>query len=473
MKNINIIYIGLLLLVFGSCKSLSTELSIQERTIPESFNTKTDTTTIADIDWQEYFADEYLTGLIETALNNNLDLQIALQRVESVRSELLHAKGNLLPNLEGTAWAEQNRSAEYSVDWAGNEGGTFLSGDPLRPTYNDYFLGLTSTWEIDVWGKLKNKQRAAVAAYLSSVEGKNFVISNLVAEIAVLYFELISYDNSLDIIQQTIQNKEKAIEVIKLMKEVGKANVLAVQQFQSQLLEFKSLEKETLQQITLYENKINVLLGRFPQPIERNKEKLFEETPQQINTGIPSQLLANRSDIREAELLVQESKFDLKSAKAAFYPSFNINSSVGLKAFNPNYLFLSPESIAYSAVGGLIVPLINKKALKAEFNSAKADQLSAMYHYQKTILNGYVEVANEINALERLRKINSLKTEQSEVLTEAVEASTEFFRMAKANYLEVLIAEENSLQTKLELIDVNKQQQIATVNIYKALGGGW
>lgn len=473
MKPIKLIYIGLLLMVY-SCKTLDTNLSIPERKMPTSFSsTSTDSISIAEINWKEYFADEHLINLIDTALANNLDLQMALQRIESVRSELLFAKGSLLPNVSGSAWASQERSAEYSVDWAGNEGGTFLSGDPLKPTYNDFYLGLTSNWEVDVWGKLKNKKKAAFANYLSSIEGRNFVVSNLVADIAILYYEITALDNQLEIIQQTIQKQEEALEVINLKKEVGQANELAVQQFKAQLLDFKSWEKETLQDISLLENKINFLLGRYPQPIERNKEQIFKEIPHQISVGLPSELLSRRPDIREAEFLLQASKFDLKSAKAAFYPSFNINASVGFKAFRPEFLFKTPESITYSIVGGLVAPLINRSAIKAEFNSVKADQLSAMYNYQKAIINGYVEVANGIITLQRLQEINALKSEQNEVLTNAVEVSTEFYKIARSNYLEVLIAQQNSLQTKLELIDINKRQRIATVNIYKALGGGW
>ncbi len=473
MRKYQALFLGLSILTVSGCKTLNTSLDVRNQNIPTSYQDLTDAPSIVEIDWQNYFGDEYLVRLIDTALVNNYDLQIVLQRVEAVRSDVLFAKGKLLPTVDGAVWGAQERAAEYSVDWAGNEGGTFLSGDPLRPTYNDYYLGLLSTWEIDVWGKLKNKKNAALAAYLASVEGRNFVISNLVSEIAVLYYELIAFDNQIEIIQQTILKQEEALEVIKFRKEVGHVNELAVQQFQSQLLDLKSWEVETLQEVALLENYLNLLLGRFPQPIERNREKLFEEIPQVISAGIPSQLLANRPDIREAELQLQASKFDLKSAKAAFYPSFNINLSVGFKAFNPRFLFISPESIAYSAIGGLVAPLINLKAIKAEFNLAKANQLSAMYNYQKTILNGYVEVANELSNIKYLQELNSLKKQQTEVLMQSVETSNDLYKFGRATYLEVLLAQQNSLETQLELISTTKRQRIATVNIYKALGGGW
>jgi outer membrane protein, multidrug efflux system len=473
MRNIQLMYIVLSMLAINSCKTLNTNLSIPEQKIPASFNTSTDSATIADIKWPDYFSDSLLISLIDTALSNNLDLLITLQKIEATRADVLYKKGLLSPVVDGTMWAGQERTAEYSVNWAGNEGGSYLSGDPLLPTYTDYYLGFQSSWELDIWGKLKNQHKAAVSNFMASLEGKNFVISNLVTDIAIFYYELVALDNELDIIRQTIQKQQVALEVVQLQKEVGLVNELAVQQFQAQLLNIQGLEIETLQQITEAENRINFLLGRFPQTIIRNKEALFHEIPPQIAAGIPSQLLANRPDIRRAEFQVQATKFDLKSARAAFYPKIDIIASLGFQAFNPEFLFLTPASISYSLFGGLIAPLVNRKALKAEFNYAKANQLEAMYNYQMAILIGFVEVVNELSNIHYLQQINSLKKQQRVVLENSVETSTELYKSAKANYLEVLIAQQNSLETKLDLIEVSKRQQIATVNIYKALGGGW
>jgi multidrug efflux system outer membrane protein len=184
-------------------------------------------------------------------------------------------------------------------------------------------------------------------------------------------------------------------------------------------------------------------------------------------------LLANRPDVREAEHQIEASKFDLKAARAAFFPNFNITATLGYQAFNPEFLFQTPASLAYSLFGTVVAPLINMNALKAQFNTAKANQLTAMYNYQETILNGYVEVANELSNIQNLEQIHSRKKQQSEALKQSVETSDELYKSARATYLEVLIAQQNALQANLELIDVIKQQRIATVKIYKALGGGW
>ena len=474
-KKFQLIYIVFAILTISSCKTLNTNLSIRENKIPTSFNTSTDTTTVANINWRKYFADTALIKLIDTALVNNFDLQIALQRMEIARSGVRFSTGELFPKVDANISAGSTKYPKYTQEAAGN----ITTPYPDNPNkvvpnpYNDFLIGLTTTWEIDIWGKLRNQRKASISNYLASIEGKNFVVSNLVADIANAYYELIALDNELEILQQTIQKQQEALDVVKFQKETGKTNELAVQQFQAQLLNSKALEKETLQQITETENKINFLLGRYPQPIQRNKEILFDEIPQQIASGIPSQLLSHRPDIRESEFQVAASKYDLKAAKASFFPNINLSASLGFQAFNPQFLFSAPASIGYSSLGGLIAPLINMNALKAQFNTAKANQLTAMYNYQKTILNGYVEVVNELSNIQRLQEINTLKKEQSEVLIASVETSTELYKTAKANYLEVLIAQQNSLQTKLELINTNKRQRIATVSIYKALGGGW
>jgi outer membrane protein TolC len=280
-------------------------------------------------------------------------------------------------------------------------------------------------------------------------------------------------DNELDIIRQTLQKQQEALEVIKVQKEAGRANELAVQQFNAQLLNTKVLETQALQQITETENRINFLLGRYPQPVARNKEMLFQAVPEQIAAGLPSQLLANRPDVREAEYQIEASKFDVKAARAAFFPNFTITAALGFQAFNPEFLFQSPASLAYSLMGTLVAPLINRNALKAQFNTAKANQLTAMYNYQNTILKAYVEVANTLSNIRNLQKVHSLKEQQSRVLENSVEASGELYKTARATYLEVLIAQQSALLANLELIEAIKRQRLSTVTIYKALGGGW
>lgn len=467
-----IMYMAVVL--FSACSLPKNTTEKLSTAVPAKYNaTANDTATIATINWRKYFSDEQLLKLIDTALALNPDMQIALQHIEVARSGVRFAAGNLFPTIAAKGSAGRTDYAQYTQEYAGNIT-TYYEPNKIVPNpLNDFYVGLTAAWEMDIWGKLRNQRKAALSNYLASIEGKNFVVSNLIAEIATAYYELIALDNELEIIRQTIQKQQEALDAVKWQKEAARANELAVQQFEAQLLNTQALEKETAQQITETENKINFLAGRFPQTIERKKELLFQEMPQQITSGIPAQLLSHRPDIREAELQVKASKYDLKAARAAFFPNINISAALGFQSFNTQYLFVTPASVASNILGGLAAPLINRNAIKAQFNTASANQLAAMYNYQKTILNGYTEVANGLSNIENLKQISTLKKQQTEVVTQSVETSTELYKASKANYLEVLIAQQNSLQTQIELINTNKRLHIATVTIYKALGGGW
>lgn len=468
-----IAFCSFVLITFSGCAELNTQLSIPEKPLPISFPNQKNTSSVANVNWREYFTDKNLQQLIDTAIKNNPDLQMALQRIEVSRSSVKLANGALLPQVSLNIGGGVRKFGLYTMDGAGNASTEITPGQNIPVHLPDMYIGLQSSWEIDVWGKLRSQRQSAISTYLSSVEGTNFVISTLVADVAIYYTELLAHDNELDIVQQTIKKQQEALEVIKLQKQAGRANELAVQQFKAELLNTQIFEKNVVQQITETENKINFLLGRYPQTIQRVKEAFFKELPKQISTGFPSQLLANRPDIREAELQIEASQFDLKAAKAAFYPNFNITASFGFQAFNPEFLFSSPASIAYSVMGTLVAPIINMNALKAQFNTAKASQLAAMYNYQKIILNAYIEVANQLFSIKNLQEINSLKTQQNAVLKKSVTTSGELYKTARATYLEVLIAQQKALQSNLELIEVIKQQKLSAINIYKALGGGW
>jgi len=469
---------GFLFAMMGltGCSSLNTALSIPEKTLPDTFTQtvdKQEAITVASVNWREYFTDNNLQNLLDEAVKNNPDLQMALQRIEISRSSVKLANGALLPQVSLNVGGSVRRFGLYTMDGAGNSTTQITPGQTIPTNLPDMYLGMQSSWEIDIWEKLRHQRESAISTYLASVEGTNFVISTLVADVASYYTELLALDNELALVQQTITKQQEALEVIQLQKEVGRANELAVEQFHAQLLNTKILEKNIQQQVIEVENKINFLLGRYPQPIKRNKDIFARELPAQIASGFPSQLLANRPDIREAEFKIQATQFDLQAAKAAFYPNFTITASLGFQAFNPEFLFSSPASIAYSVFGTLVAPIINMNALKAQFNTAQANQLTAMYYYQKTVLNAYVEVANQLVAIENLQQVNLLKTQQNALLKKSVETSGELYRTARATYLEVLLAQQNALQSNIELIGVIKQQRLSAINIYKALGGGW
>lgn len=461
-------------ILWSACASLNTKVSVPEKKLPTQYNVlTTDTQSIARLHWSTFFNDPDLNFLIEKALANNLDVQMTYQHLETYKAQIKLARGAQLPTVNATTAYWQRKFGYYTMDDAGNRVTEFAPGDTIPRHLPDYYVGLTATWEVDIWGKLRKMRQSAVAQYLASVEGRHFVLSNLVAEVSNLYYALLALDNELDLVKQTIQKQEEAIRIVEAQMEGGRANALALKQFQAQVLASKVIQRGIEQRIQETENQLNFLMAQYPQPVVRNKVRLFDALNMPYAIGVPSHLLMYRPDIRSAAHGVEASRFNLEAAKAAFYPTLNITAGLGFQAFNPQFLFSTPASLAYSALGGLVAPLINKNALKARFNTAKAHQLNALYQYQQSILNGYVDVLNAVTRMERLRDMEAMRKEQSVVLNEAVGLSTELYQYAKANYLEVLLAQQNALQARLDYIDVVQQQQQAKVRLYKALGGGW
>jgi outer membrane protein TolC len=246
-----------------------------------------------------------------------------------------------------------------------------------------------------------------------------------------------------------------------------------VRRFEAEVLKNQSRQFGILQDITETENRINFLIGRFPQPILRNSNTFTELIPQSIHTGIPSQLLAHRPDIKQTEQELAAAKLDVKAVRAEFYPKMMINAGIGYQAFNMQYLITTPQSLIYNIAGGLVAPLINRSAIKANYYSANSRQIQAVYNYERTVLGAYIEVANQLSNMSNLEKCYDLKTQQVQALTSSIDISTSLFKSARADYMEVLLTQRDALESRFELIETKKQQMNAMVNIYKALGGGW
>src|SRR6218665_77763 len=456
----------------AGCKVPAMVEPTQHLASPSAYSNSTDTTNTADIQWRQFFNDPNLVTLIDTALKNNQELNITLQEIEIARNEIRLRQQPLLPSVSLGGGAGVEKVGRYTSQRAGDATTDIKPGKEMPDPLGDFRIAAVANWEVDIWKKLRNSKKAAVTRYLASVEGKNFVITNLIAEIADSYYELLALDNQLEIVKQNISLQQNALEIIKVQKEAARATELAVQKFQAEVLKTQSLEYDIAQQIKETENKINFLLGRYPQDIVRTKN-ILGLTPSAVQSGIPSQLLANRPDIRQAELELAASKLDVKVARAEFYPSFGISAGVGFQAFNPTYLFRMPESILYSIAGDIAGPLINKNAIKAEFYSANARQLQALYNYEKTILNAYIEVATQLSNISNLEKSYGLKSQQVDALTRSIDISGDLFKNARADYLEVLMTQRDALEAKLELIETKKDQMSAVVRVYRGLGGGW
>jgi len=467
-----IIILGLTL-NFTGCKTPTLVQKTENKEVPLSYNNSKDTLNTATLTWKEYFKDAYLDSLINTALSNNQELNITLQEIDIAKNEIRARKGEYLPfvGLKGGAGVE--KVGRYTSQGANDANTEIKPGIETPEPLQDYGVKAYATWELDIWNKLHNAKKASVSKYLATVEGKNFMVTNLIAEIANSYYELLALDSQLAIVQQNIGLQNNALKIVKFQKEATRVTELAVKRFEAQVFNTKSLEFGIQQRIVETENKINFLVGRFPQPVKRSTENFTDLVPNAISTGIPAQLLENRPDVKQAEMDLAAAKLDIKVAKARFFPSVGISAGIGLNAFDAKYLFKTPESLLYSLTGDLVAPLINRNAIKASYYSANAKQIQAVYNYEKTILNAYIEVSNQLAKMDNMAKTYDLKSKQVEALNTSISISNDLFLSARADYMEVLLTQRDALESKFDLVETKLQQMNTMVNIYHALGGGW
>lgn len=476
MKNNKRIVFSMLAVVVlaTSCKSLNVSSRDANVKSPETYaNANSDTINIGQLSWKDYFTDPNLISLIDTALANNQELNIMLQEIEISRNEIGAKKGEYLPFLNAQAGAGLDKTARYTPMGALEANNQVKPGKAFPDPLQNYMIGAYASWEIDVWKKLRNAKKSAVQRYLASVDGKNFMVTNLIAEISNTYYELLALDNQMDLIEQNIVLQTNALDIVRYQKEASKVTELPVRRFEAQLFHTKSLLFDIQQKVIETENRLNFLVGRYPQAIKRSSSEFSNLQTPLIQAGIPAQLLANRPDIHQAEMELEASKLDVKVARARFYPSFRLTGGVGFQAFNASYLITTPESMLYSLAGDLVAPLINRNALKATYYNANAKQIQSVYNYEKTILNAYIEVVNQMSNISNLQGSYELRTQEVDALTQSISISNDLYRSARADYMEVLFTQRDALQAKFELIETKKKQLLAIVSIYRSLGGGW
>lgn len=472
-KSFNFIALAALVPMLQGCGIPELIVKKEETALPENFKTGlTDQVNSAQIKWQDFFEDANLIKLIDIALMNNKEINIMMQRISVAENEIQARKGEYLPFVKFGAGADGDKVSSATRSGAVEEG--LKIKDQAFPAFlGDFRFGLFSTWEIDIWKKLRNATQVSVLEYMASIEGKSFLVTNLVAEIAHSYYELITLDNQLENLEQNIAIQVNGLEMVKQLQQYGKTSTLAVKRYEAEVAKNQSKKYEISQQITVVENRINTLLGRTPQPIERASKSFMDIVPKFIKAGIPSQLLQNRPDIRKAEFELSAAQLNIEVARANFYPSFGIKAGVGFDAFALKYLINTPESLAATIAGELVAPLVNKNAIIAEYKNSNAKQIQAAYEYEQSIINAYTEVSNQLSNIDNLDKNYQLKKKQVDSLVQSIEVANQLFLSARADYLEVLLTQRDVLDAQKELIETKQKQISAMVDLYKSLGGGW
>ena len=462
-----VITILVILMSIVACKT--PQATMPKDTLKDSLPTlsKDSSVTISPA-WREFFQDPMLQKLIEAALQNNQDLKITLQELAIAKSAITAKQAALLPSVTANIGAGVSKVGRYTAEGAGNVGTEITPGHNIPTVIPDLSPSLQVDWTIDLWNKLNSGKKAAVERYLASEAGQRAIKSQLVADVAENYYLLLALDYKLSVMQQYISLQKDAVRIAQIQKEADADTQLAVEKFEAELAKAQADEFLLRQSIVETENKLNLLLGRFPQTIQRTKVDFLQLPMPTTAHSLSTQLLLQRPDVIQAEHQLKAAKWDVETARKEFLPSFNISAAIGLNAFNPKYLFKLPESLVFNALGGLTAPLINKKAIQANFAQADALQIEALYNYDKTLLTAFIETSTLQSKISNIKLLQQFKQKQSDALIRAVSAAQKLYLNNRATYLEVIDSERGQLDCKMELIDAKSQQLSTLIEMYSA-----
>lgn len=468
MKNsINIFFI-LLLSVLSACK-VSRDVATPQAPLPDNFRNSisTDTASLADIEWRRFFADPVLQKLVKSAIANNYDMQLALKNIEGAQLLLSQAKWANLPGARLQVAATSNRPSDNSLN--GLSAKSFLGTTHVE----DFSAQVTLSWEADIWGKIKNQKAGALAAYLQTEEAKKWVQTNIVANVAEGYFNLLMLDAQLAIAKRNMALNDSTLRIIRFQYDAGQVTALAIQQAEAQQLAAAALVPQLEKNIALQENALRLLAAELPGSIQRNtalNQVIFADS---LSAGIPSALLSRRPDVKSYELDLVRANAQVGITKANMYPTISITAGGGLNSFKATNWFNVPASLFGLVAGGVVQPLFEKKQLKTAFEIAKVEREKAVIQFRQSVLNAVGEVSDALVRVEKLKTEQSIALNRVQTLQKAISNANMLFTTGMANYLEVITAQTNALQSELELAAITREQLSAKVQLYRSLGGGW
>lgn len=466
MKSIykhSLLVIGFATLILSACVTKKYETpKVTTENLYRDNSTK-DSTTIADLPWKNLFNDVNLQTLIQQGLNENLDLKQAIERIKIAQATLQQSKAAFLPTLQADVSVTDAKQSQAALN--------FPPGVNINLETQTYRAQLSTSWEADIWGKLSSAKRASYATLLQSDAAKRAVQTQLIANIANGYYNLLALDKQLAITLQTIKSRTNNVETMKALKEGAKVNGAAVVQSEANLYAAEVTVPDLKRSIRETENALNVLLARVPGTILRSD--LDTQTPySNLQTGVSAQLLKNRPDVQAAELGFRSAFENTNVAKTFFYPALTLTASGGLSTLQLSDFF--NNSVFYNLVGGITQPIFARGQNKARLTTAQAQQQQAFYTFQQTLLTSGQEVSNALYAYQTATEKETTRAKQIASLTKAVDFTQELLRYSSAtNYTDVLTSEQSLLAAQLSGVSDKLQKLQAVVNLYRALGGGW
>lgn len=428
--------------------------------VRDAVENSTDTTSLATIPWKSYFPDAKLQTLIGEGLKNGYNMKVALTRIQQAEAGLYMSKSAFLPSVGAAGRVDYTRLS------SGKRG-----TDVFGYSSNINSLGITASWEADLWGKLNSQTKSKYAAYLNTLEYKKLIQTTLISSIAKSYYSLMAFDEQLRTTKETIVLLQKSTETLQALKDAGQITAAGVEQSKALLYSTQLSVFDLESKIRQQENAICVLIGRAPGAVDRSyiNDQIIPST---MNGNISVRTLANRPDVKQAELSLQSAYALTDAAKAAFYPTLSINTlSVGFAAGGVTNFF-SPANLAAEIVAGLTQPIFAKGQLKGNLKISKAQQDEALLTFSNTLLVAGQEVSDILFSYKSSVSKNEWRDKQVESLVKSVDYTQELLKAGEANYTEVLSAQQNLLSAQLSKVNDKLDQLTQSVSLYKALGGG-
>lgn len=479
LRNTGLLIIVSCLLIWSACKITKSQKTAdvdlpQEFRLPDSVSRNLDD---AIIPWKQFFQDTLLIGLIDSAFSHNFDLRTANKEIAINNQYYKQSKAAFLPSLNlhllsiERDWSSKNSGAgneEIWYDYKGKE-----PPENLYVSTSEYSNTAALNWELDIWGKLKNKKKAARALYMQSFQARKAIQTEVVATIAEDYYTLLMLDEQLEVARKNHHYRDSTLKMIQLQYESGEVTALAVQQSQSQVLEAAALIPDLEKQRAIQQNKLRLLTGALPGPVEREATFSALDTTYQGVKRLPLYLVQNRPDVVIARYELKAANASVGVTQAERYPNLTISLVGGVDAVLAKNWFNVPGSLLGGVVGGLTAPVFNGRQLKTNFEVAKLQRDEAEINFQHRVYQAIVDIKNTLISIDKLKEQLKIAEEQQKISQKAVESSRMLFRAGFATYLEVITAQGEALDSELALVKAKANLLTARIQLYRALGGGW
>ena len=462
--------LAILMVVLSAC-NVSKDIPAPKPALPDTFRNAAvtnDTTSIADLQWKSFFTEAALQKLIDSAIVKNYDMQIAVKNLEASQLLFKQVKWNYVPVADLNVTANTDRPSNNSLT------GLSLSSYKIGTNHiEDYSANITLSWEADIWGKIRNQQKSAFAAYLQTNEAKKAIQTNIVASVSQGYYNLLMLDEQIAIAQSNVKLNDSTLRIIRLQYDAGQVTQLAVQQAEAQQQAAAELVPQFEQNIAIQENALRILTGELPDRIARNSTLDQVTFPGNLSAGVPSAIVSRRPDVKGYELALVIANSNVGINKAAMYPAFRITAEGGVNSFKASNWFNIPASLFGIVGGSVLQPLLENRQLKTQYQVAKVERDKAVLQFRQSVLNAVGEVSDALVKIEKLKAQQTIAASRVNTLQHATTNANLLFKNGLANYLEVITSQSNVLQSELELASIKRDELSAVSELYRSLGGGW